>query len=75
MYVHLNIFLDLIPSFNLTNWEIRRESGPTECWANNGTTRVNSPLDLPHLRHWHRYTARSQAFAIGHTNRHRYCFI
>ncbi|XP_031353618.1 transmembrane protein 94 isoform X2 [Photinus pyralis] len=25
----------------------RRESGPTECWANNGTVRVCSPADLP----------------------------
>lgn len=26
---------------------IRRESGPSECWANNGTARVSSPADLP----------------------------
>ncbi|KAK4874485.1 hypothetical protein RN001_013845 [Aquatica leii] len=33
----------------------RRESGPSECWANNGTIRVSSPADMPrHIRYTNR---------------------
>ncbi|KAF5293602.1 hypothetical protein FQA39_LY03087 [Lamprigera yunnana] len=33
----------------------RHESGPSECWANNGTVRVSSPTDMPrHVRYTNR---------------------